>query len=79
MQRVEGDDQVELVPEGEAADVRLREAEVGPRRRPKWLEAKAIISREGSTPKTEPPGTRLAISAVILPLPQPTSRTRSLP
>src|SRR5215831_4810115 len=37
------------------------------------------MSLEGSTPTTEPLGTRDAISAVILPSPQPTSRIRSEP
>src|SRR5215468_555055 len=37
------------------------------------------MSLEESTPTTEPLGTRDAISAVILPSPQPTSRIRSEP
>ena len=41
---------------------------------PKWLDAKAIMSCDGSTPSTEPRGTRSAIAAEIFPSPQPTSR-----
>src|SRR5882757_9251439 len=37
------------------------------------------MSAEASTPTTEPWGTRAAISAVVFPFPQPTSRIRSLP
>src|SRR5882757_3627052 len=37
------------------------------------------MSAEASTPTTAPWGTRAAISAVVFPFPQPTSRIRSLP
>src|SRR2546430_2627473 len=46
---------------------------------PKWLWAKLIMSRDGSTPTTEPFEAREAICAVIFPSPQPTSRIRSEP
>ena len=37
------------------------------------------MSAEASTPTTAPRGTRAAISAVVFPFPQPTSRIRSVP
>ncbi len=45
----------------------------------KVARAKPIISAEASIPTTEPRGTARAISAVILPSPQPTSRMCSSP
>src|SRR5207245_11634582 len=45
----------------------------------KWFWAKLIMSREGSTPTTEPFEAREAICAVIFPSPHPTSRIRSEP
>src|ERR1700722_5213662 len=37
------------------------------------------MSEEASTPVTEPAGMRAAMAAVVFPLPQPTSRMRSVP
>src|SRR5271165_3269135 len=37
------------------------------------------MAAEASTPRTVPLGTRAAISAVVLPFPQPISRMRSFP
>ena len=43
------------------------------------LKRKPGMSADESTPNAEPPGTRAAISAVILPFPHPTSKMRSVP
>src|ERR1700734_721867 len=41
--------------------------------------AKVTMAAEASTPTTAPWGTRAAISVVVFPFPQPTSRIRSAP
>ena len=70
----------EPLPGALAAGGRCRWRGCGCRFGAPWMRvAYAIMSCDGSTPSTEPRGSRAAISAVILPSPQPTSRTRSPP
>ena len=79
MERIEKHDEVDLLPEGQAAGVGHFETKIWPDRGTGWLDAKAIMSWDESTPTTAPRGTRAATSAVIFPSPHPMSRTRSAP